>query len=851
MSSPLIPRRFVYKEGKISDIPQFICLGYQSEDGMNPVVTVHNGQRNAHMYVCGITGSGKSRFLESMMVQDVSLGHPLCVIDPTGHLFRQALEYIARSVEHAQDKLLLTDEQIDRTLERYLFLNADDPNNPLKINPLDPGSGETTEEMVDDLLKIAERLFGSVDEMRRIRQTLRNTLWVLAELNRLPEKGRPSLPLGYAYPLNLRFCAKFLSLTNDERTRLVEAIPNEPGNEYIREFWLSFFVKYTPAQAQERLESTWNILQYFLGDSLVSRFLDTGTSSFSIPDLMREKKSLFCYLPLGKNLKGCQLLGTFLATKFQRAAYRRTQTEREQPYYLYIDEFQEFADLEFAKAAATLRQYNLRMVNAHQSQSQPPFHTEEGKSILNTIKGNSLVKALFRLTREDAEVMCKETFELTQHQVNFREIERTITTAKGTTVTRTTSFQKSRNYSETWSRSRQEGIAKTESIAIGKTVGTNIGKTLTRTVGTTVGQSLANAISLSESQGITEAHSKQHGISVAIGENWSHMINHNTGFSFTEREGQSLAINRNTTRSQSSGEQTGTTENQGQSYVVGDSYGNNISSGQSIACHTTGSTGNTNTVLGQMSSHMQQQGQQYGTALQRMRSTTNGIAESSGTTKTKSHDHSHGHTISFGNQEGQGGSLTSTINGGNNDSVSFKQDFGKTTSRTATKSLSRTDQTAMAESFSQMEQVSRTLSEALQRSVSVTDSMGGSVGESYTEGGALAKAQSHTSSTAETEKKVYFTLEGERELMTNKLQTLPKRRCIITKEALGAIEIETLEVPERFYFYQRERLPEDILNRQQKRFAPHRDNTQGFPVGVDFTEPEQNESEQESWFPEW
>ena len=848
-------REFLFKEGKITNTPDFILLGCR-QDEETAILTLHDHERSAHMYACGITGSGKSRFLENMIVQDISLGHPMCVIDPTGHLFRQVVDYLACCLDHAKHKLGFNQDDVDTTLEDYLFLDIDDPSYPLKLNPLEPVGEETTEEVVDDLLKVVERLFGSVDEMRRIRQTLRNALWVIVEINRLPEKHPPP-SLNHSLPLNLHFIADFLCADEALRQQWINAVPDTGDNRYVLIFWRQFFSQYTPSQRMERLESTFNILQYFLNDSLVNRFFDTSKSTFQISDLMRRKRSLFCHLPLGKNLKGSQLIGTFLATKFQRVAYRRTPEEREHPYYLYIDEFHEFADIEFAKASATLRQYNLRMVNAHQSQTQPPFHTAEGQSILNTIKGNSLVKVLFRLTRNDAETMSRETFELTQRKINFRTTERMVATAQGNTMSQTVSFQLARGYSESWSRGFTRGLAKSTTLAMGLSNGTNIGKTITKGIGTSIAKGLSKTITLSESEGIIETHSKTHGISVAMGKNFSHMVDHRRGISFTHGNGESFAVSRGHVHAHAEGNQQASSQSSGSSYAVSDGHGNSFvnTEGESLAFLHAGSQGSSRTgsSVSEMVNTTNTATNTFSAGTSQIRSVADTYAKNYSETNTRSRNASRSDDDSTGVSQTHGKSEVQTANESETVSEARKHDWGRSESHGQTRTFSRNEEQSLSNAFTLLEQVSKNLSRALQETASRTATYSGSVQETVTEGEAVATARSSTDSTSISEKKVFFTLEGERELLINRLQKLPRRHCIVTKEALGAMEIETLHVPDYYYFYRGERLPEEIIERQRKRYGLPESTSEKINLQaqrlpyVDKEEPE----EIEDWFPDW
>lgn len=819
MSLVPIPRRLLFARGRRSlypdELPDYVVLGRAAETGR--YFLLGEADRAAHTYVCGVTGSGKSRFLENMIVQDICCQRPLCLVDPTGSLYRRSLEFIAYVLEIAERQ----GHDLAQLAASYRFLDLDSAANPLRINPLEPQGDETTEEQVDDFLKVAERLFGSIDAMRRIRQNLRNTCWVIAELNRLPPEERPAVE-GYEYPLGLRFAARFLAADDEERQRLVGALPATPLNGYVRVYWNEFFARYSTSQQQERLESTWNVLQYFLADSLVSRFFDTERSTLHLPALMRERRSLFCHLPLGRNLKGCQLVGAYLATKLQRAAYRRRPEERS-PYSLFIDEFHEFADQEFAKATATLRQYHLRLVLAHQSQRQPPFHTAEGRAILDAVKANCQVKVLFRLSREDAETMTKELFVLSQrrHHFTYHEVGRTVGSSRS--QSQSVTFQRSRSTSTNWSRADSVAIAESENYGVAKTEGVTVGRTLTEGFGESVDETISETIARSESETLTEMRSKAYGISVLIGKTWSHLVNHQTGFTFTATENESLAVQRGLSATRTETAQRGRTETSGSDYKVTDSRGNNLvrTQGQVAHLHHAGAgSSSTSDALGEVNSHATSQGSSHSQAIQSLRSIANAIGQSLGVTGTRQVGSSAATSGSETTGDTTGGSQQRSISETDTVSQSRAKLRGVSHSEGRSLTIGRRHEVSLSEAFQQLEQFSRSYSEALTRTVSRTDSIGRSEEEGTSIGATAGQSEATSESTTLTERKVFFTLEGEREITINDLQRLPQRRCVVAKTALAAVELETLTIPDDYYWYLNRNLPAELLRWQARDLSP-------------------------------
>ncbi len=817
MSRSPFPRRLLFADGPDSlypnELPTFLALGRSVASDRH--FLFNEKDRAAHVYMCGITGSGKSRLLESMIIQDLCCQRPVCLIDPTAGLYRKILDFVAYAVEIAERR----GHDPEHLLKDYLFLDIDSAANPFRVNPLEPQGDETTEEQVDDFLKVAERLFGSIDAMRRVRNNLRNSCWVIAELNRLPLQDRPAVD-GFEYPLNLRFAAHFLSESDEYRTNLVERLPDTPLNDYVRTYWMRFFAQFTPSQKQERLESTWNILQYFLGDALVNRFFDTDRSTLDIPGLLRTDQSLFSSLPIGKNLKGCQLIGTFLATKLQRAAYRRPQAER-RPYYLYIDEFHEFADLDFAKASTTLRQYELRMILAHQSQSQPPFHTPEGRSFLDTIKGNARAKVLFRLSREDAETMSREMFVLSQRRHNFTYSEISVARGQTLSTTRSVAFQRSQSRSLNWSRSISRVLAQSETCAVAEARGVSLGNTLTAGFGEQISEGISRTITESESETLTEMQSRTHGISVLLGKNWSHTASRQRGFSYSTNESESLAIQQGTSTTQTKGEQTGETSTQGHDLKITDGNGNSLvqTQGQTAYHEKADSASSTSNALSSLHQHSKAHGSSYSSAIQSLRSVATAIGRSSGRTTTRQatsgRDQSHGeaHAELVGGTESRTDTQSETMG------RSLGSTVGTSEARGTTLGFSRSQELALAQAFSQMAQLTDSFSKALQRSVSRSLTSGESAGEgeSTTRSASIAESDSDTDTVSE--RKTFFSLEGEREITVNDLQRLPIQHCVVAKDALAAVEIETYYIPGRWYSYRERDYPTQILQRQQRLYA--------------------------------
>lgn len=377
--------------------------------------------RDRHWYVAGITGSGKTRFLQHLVCSHLTVGRPVWVLDPFGGLYQAALEMLATGLETAEQRGF----PLEPLLDRYCFLDLRDPDNPLKVNPLEGNPLETVEHQVDDLMRALERLLGrSLEDQRRLRNIMRGVLTITAELNRLAEKERPALEqFREGRSLDLHFAADIINMSDRQRKALLATLPREPRLRF-RQQYFEFFHSLTPHEKTQIVQSSWQVFQYLLDDQLVSRFFGSKTT-FDIPVALRDGKSVICLLPAGENLAGSRLVGKYIATKLHHGAFRRPLAERQQQVSLIMDEFHHFADQALAEALVSLRQFGVSVTCSHQSTSQPPFDTAEGKALLRTVQANSRVKALFRLDRPDAEHLVKEIFALSQQKPNFETTDQT------------------------------------------------------------------------------------------------------------------------------------------------------------------------------------------------------------------------------------------------------------------------------------------------------------------------------------------------------------------------------------------------------------------------------------------
>ena len=328
--------------------------------------------RDAHFYVVGATRSGKTKFLEYLIKQDIENGLGFCVIDPHGDFTEDLKGYL----------YALYKDEPELLQERVVLIDPTDKANIATFNPLETTDKESAEatvlELTDAFNKIWADAWGA-----RMEDLLKNTLIALVE----NELTLGELPL---------------FLTNaDVRQKVLEKVKHEGCRLYFRER----FDNLRRSEQNERMESTLNKVSAFLFDPALRQMLVASKSSFNLREIMDEGKILLVKLAKGQFKSNADLLGSLLLAKIQAAAFARTDTRElhRRKFYLYIDEFQNFATESFKNVLAESSKYKLPLILAHQELAQLP------SPLRASILSNCGIQAYFRISRDDANILAKES----------------------------------------------------------------------------------------------------------------------------------------------------------------------------------------------------------------------------------------------------------------------------------------------------------------------------------------------------------------------------------------------------------------------------------------------------------
>jgi len=331
---------------------------------------IKDPDRRRHVWAIGKTGTGKSTLIANMVIDDFKKGRGVAVIDPHGDLCEILLDYIPKS-------------RINDTI----YFNPADKDHPIVLNPLEVTNKEEAELVVSGIVSIFHKIFG-FSWGPRLEYILRNSLLTLAEV--------PNSTLN-----------DVLSILTDKsfRHRVVEKIQDP----IMKKFWLDEFEKMPERLQKEAISPIQNKVGQFVSSPLIRRVIGKPKSSIQLDDVMNEGKILLANLSQGRlGEDNSSLLGAMLITKLQLAAMHRVDVPEAQrrDFYLYVDEFQNFATGSFIKIMSEARKYRLNIMLANQYMAQIP------EEVQKAILGNTGTLSSFAVGAEDAQILHKEFAEV-------------------------------------------------------------------------------------------------------------------------------------------------------------------------------------------------------------------------------------------------------------------------------------------------------------------------------------------------------------------------------------------------------------------------------------------------------
>ena len=330
---------------------------------------IRRKDRSRHVYIIGKTGMGKSTLLENMAVQDVKNGEGLAFIDPHGKTAELLLDYIPE----------------DR-IKDVLYFAPFDLDYPVAFNVMEDVGHEKRHLVANGLMSAFKKIW--VDAWSaRMEYILNNILLALLE-----------------YPDATLIGVNRMLADKEYRKKVVDNV-TDPS---VKAFWIDEFARYGDRYMQEAGAAIQNKIGQFISNPLVRNIIGQPKSTFDLRKFMDAKKILIVNLSKGRvGEANANLLGSMIITKIYLSAMSRADVEDSKlrllpNFYLYVDEFQSFANESFADILSEARKYKLNLIMAHQ------YIEQMSEEVQAAVFGNVGTMIVFRVGAFDAEVLEKE-----------------------------------------------------------------------------------------------------------------------------------------------------------------------------------------------------------------------------------------------------------------------------------------------------------------------------------------------------------------------------------------------------------------------------------------------------------
>jgi len=346
-----------------------LYLGMSSYRGIRRPVYISDQDRQRHMYIIGKTGMGKSVLLTDMILQDIRAGKGICFIDPHDTV-EQLLELIPP--ERAED---------------VIYFDPSDTERPMGLNIMEAETEEQMHFVASAIIGLMYKLYdphktGMVGP--RFEHSIRNAM-----LTVMCEKGAT-------------FVEVVRALTD---SKYVQELLPKVKDPIVRRFWTDQMAQTTDFHKSETLDYIVSKFGRFVTNKMIRNMIGQSESAFNFRQVMDEGKILLINLAKGKiGEENSSFLGLLLIPRILIAAMSRQDIpeEKRRDFYLYVDEFQNFATPDFAQILSEARKYHLNLTVANQ------FIGQIEDEVKNAIFGNVGTQMTFRVGVTDANYLQHE-----------------------------------------------------------------------------------------------------------------------------------------------------------------------------------------------------------------------------------------------------------------------------------------------------------------------------------------------------------------------------------------------------------------------------------------------------------
>ncbi len=317
---------------------------------------------------------GKTEAVFNMAIQDIQQGRGVGFVDPHGEAAERLLDFVPPS-----------------RVNDIVYFNPADLNYPLAFNVMEKVDLEHHHLVASGLMGVFKKIWPDVWSAR-MEYILNNAILALLE-----------------YPGSTLLGVNRMLADSDYRRKVVDKIEDP----MVKSFWVNEFARYTQRLETEATAAIQNKVGQFISNSLIRNIIGQVKSSIDMRKVMDEGKILIANISKGRiGEDNSRLLGALVITKLQLAAMSRVDIleEKRKDFYLYVDEFQNFATDAFINILSEARKYRLCLILANQYLGQLEEMTPAGRStkVRDAVFGNVGTIICFRVGAEDAEFLEKE-----------------------------------------------------------------------------------------------------------------------------------------------------------------------------------------------------------------------------------------------------------------------------------------------------------------------------------------------------------------------------------------------------------------------------------------------------------
>ncbi|MBD3281405.1 type IV secretion system DNA-binding domain-containing protein [Candidatus Uhrbacteria bacterium] len=327
---------------------------------------IKTDDRRRHLYIIGKTGMGKTVLQENMVMSDIMAGHGVCYIDPHGDTAEKLLDYIPSN-----------------RINDVVYFNPADLEFPVGFNILESVAEDQKHLVSNGLMGVFKKIWPDVWSSR-MEYILQNCVMALLD-----------------YPGATLLGINRLLVDDDYRKRVVAKI----RDPIVKTFWVAEFESWTDKYKAEALPAIQNKVGQFLSASVIRNIVAQVKSTVEIRRIMDEGKIFIVNLSKGRiGEDNMRLLGGMIIARMQMAAMERVNIPEEdrRDFYLFVDEFQNFATESFASILSEARKYRLSLTVAHQ------YIEQLSDEVKAAVIGNVGTLLTFRVGSTDAEFLEKE-----------------------------------------------------------------------------------------------------------------------------------------------------------------------------------------------------------------------------------------------------------------------------------------------------------------------------------------------------------------------------------------------------------------------------------------------------------